>query len=64
MDAATATLILQAALKWGPVIAQQIATLFSKPTHSIEDWTGIFDKIKDYETLDSESKARVGAPPA
>jgi hypothetical protein len=63
MTPAMGMLILEAALKWGPVLATEIAQLFSKPTHSLDDWMAIFGKIKTYDELDAESRARVGLPP-
>ena len=62
MDQATGMLILQAALKWGPVIALEIAKLFQKPTHTLEDWIAIFEQVKTYDQMDAESKARVAVP--
>lgn len=53
-------LILEAALKWTPTIALEIAKLFSKTEHSLADWVAIFDGIKSYQEMDAESQARVG----
>lgn len=52
-------IIAQSLLKYGPGIAQEIAIIFSKPEHTIDDWLAVFDKVKSYEQLDAESKARV-----
>ena len=56
-------IIAQALIKYGPDIAAEIATIFSRPTHTLQDWLSVFEKCKTYGQLDAESKGRVGATP-
>lgn len=54
-----AVLIAQLLLKYGPGIAQSVASLFEKKEHTLQDWEDIFSKVKTYEQLDAESKRSV-----
>jgi hypothetical protein len=44
-------IIAQTLLRYGPAIALDIATLFSKKEHSLDDWKAIFEKVKTYDQI-------------
>jgi hypothetical protein len=60
MTLEAAMIVAQALLKYGPDIARGIASIFSKPEHTLADWEAIFSQVKTYEQMDADSKARTG----
>lgn len=42
-------LVAQILLKYGPVVAEELAVLFHAPDPTLADWQALFAKVKTYE---------------
>jgi hypothetical protein len=56
-------LAIQLAIKYGPALAQDFVKLVHQDATTLQDWLSYLDRVKSYEQLLNEAKARAVTMP-